>query len=460
MDMTPSTVIPSNPARALTRSFPLRVMAFVLAHVPLAFLLMLSPWIATLYGLVVLLFGLHAAVVRKSDRVMVTLGYIAGFEILWRMSAVYLPWEFGKYASVLILVVALLMEWRVRPRTRPFTFVPLFYFLLLLPAVIPTFLQLGLDQARDDASFNLAGHLALALMALYFWQRPLNRRQAVKLLIGIMAPIAGTVSLAIVGTLQAELAFALEANFLTSAGYGPNQFSNLLSLGAFAGVILYTLLPKSPGTRLFVLTWTVIFVVQALLTFSRGGVYSLALAILALGVHLLRDPRVRWRFILLLGAVYLLGMFFVLPSLNEFTDGLFELRFTDLNTTGRLEAAQADLQAFIDNPLTGAGVGFAEGYRQQIFGRTLAAHTEFTRMLAEHGALGLISLVLLIWMLLRRYIDTSPGINRAIVAACAVWATSVMMQSAMRIVAVSLVAALALIAWQVDATVDEDHGRS
>lgn len=460
MHLTPSQVAPGNPARALARSFPLRVIAFMLAHVPLAFVLVMLPWLSSAYALVVLLFGLQAAFARNAQRVIATLGYIAGMEILWRMSAVHLPWEYGKYASVLILLVALLMDWRARPQARPRTFVPVFYFVLLLPAVIPTFLQMGLDQAREEASFNLAGHLVLALMALYFWKRPLNRRHAVRLFVVVMAPIAGVVSLAAAGTLQSELAFALEANFLTSAGYGPNQLSNLLSLGALFGICLYTLLKKSPGLRLFILAWTAVFIVQGLLTFSRGGIYSLALAFLALGLHLLRDPRLRWRFLLLVGVIYLLGAFFVLPSLNTFTDGLFQLRFTDLDTTGRLEAAQADLQAFADNVFTGTGVGLAEAYRQQALGLPVAAHTEFTRMVAEHGLPGLIAIVLLVWMLLRRYIDTSPGINRALLAACAVWATSVMMQSAMRIVAVSLVTALALVAWQVGASGGKDHGRS
>ena len=56
-----------------------------------------------------------------------------------------------------------------------------------------------------------------------------------------------------------------------------------------------------------------------------------------------------------------------------------------------------DLDIFYDNLFIGVGPGQANILREKYgFGKKVAAHTEFSRMLAEHGILGLISLLILI----------------------------------------------------------------
>ena len=67
------------------------------------------------------------------------------------------------------------------------------------------------------------------------------------------------------------------------------------------------------------------------------------------------------------------------------------------DTTGREDIARADLEVWFDNPVLGVGPGVAKEYRAATFGRAAAAHTEFTRLLAEHGILGLVALIILYW---------------------------------------------------------------
>ena len=55
----------------------------------------------------------------------------------------------------------------------------------------------------------------------------------------------------------------------------------------------------------------------------------------------------------------------------------------------------ADLQIFAENPLFGLGPGTAMIERDRISGIGIA-HTEFTRLLSDHGSLGLVAMGLLV----------------------------------------------------------------
>jgi len=449
-----SPILTSNPARALAHAFNVRVFFFWLLHAPLAFVLTWSGWLGLAHVGLATLWGLQAAVRRKPLHVMYAMTYIAGAEVLWRMTRASVPWEHGKYAIALIGLAALLTAWRGRApgdaHPQRLTPLPILYMFLLLPALTPLLFQSGLAGARDEISFNLSGHLALTIGILYLWRRELNRAQAARLLIVLLAPIIGIAALAVHATLSTELTFVLEGNWVTSGNYGPNQVANMLGLGALAGAMLLLLLPKAAGLRLAIVGITAVFLVQGLLTLSRGGMYCLALAALVLVLHLLRTPKARWWAVSLSLGLYLLGIYVIWPALDNITEGIFSVRISDLDTTGRLESAVAELQAFRDFPLTGAGVGMASEYRSAVLGQEIAAHTEFTRMLAEHGLLGLIAIVILLALLFSSYRRAPAGPSRAIVAALAVWVIAVMLQSAMRFAAIPFVASLAILTWNVD----------
>ncbi|MEZ4517529.1 MAG: O-antigen ligase family protein [Chloroflexota bacterium] len=190
------------------------------------------------------------------------------------------------------------------------------------------------------------------------------------------------------------------------------------------------------------------FLGQAMLTFSRGGVYSFVLGFVVLGLHTLNTPRNRGRFLLLVIVGTVLLVFVIFPWLNNYTGGALAARLAELDTTGRLAAAEADVQAFTDYPLTGVGVGMATEYRTGITSSSLAAHTEYTRLLAEHGLFGIGALLILGWMLLKRYAANAPGLSRGFVAAFAVWSLSIMVHSAMRIEVIPFALAISFMTWK------------
>ena len=445
------TGLTGNPARDLVRSFNIQVILFLALHIPLAVGMEFSPWISTVHAGIALLFGLRAALVGRVSQVIYAVAYIGAAEVLWRMSRAYVLWEYSKYAIVAIIFVAVVVEWgRDRENRRLRSGWPLLLFVTLVPASIMALLYYDMAEARDMLSFNLSGYLALVALALYLWDRPINRDTAVRTLLALIAPIIGITFLAVYYTITDidSLIFLGAANWVTSGNYGPNQVSNMMGLGALTGVMLYILIPRARGARILVLLFSFAMLGQGLLTFSRGGIYSFALAVAAFGLHLMNTPRARRRFLVLFvlfGAVLLA---FVYPFLDDFTGGSLSQRFSDLDTTGRLEAALTDLQVFADNPVLGVGVGRSIEYHDTINGISLAAHTEFTRMLAEHGLFGIFAIAILVWMLISRYAANRPGPSRAMTAAFAVWAMSIMAHSALRLAVIPVTLALAMVMWR------------
>ncbi|MEZ4517527.1 MAG: hypothetical protein R3C44_12085 [Chloroflexota bacterium] len=75
-----------NPARDLAHSFNVRVIVFLALHIPLVFLLEAYPWVSTIHALLILAYGLRAALLAKSSQVLYAVAYLAGGEVLWRMT--------------------------------------------------------------------------------------------------------------------------------------------------------------------------------------------------------------------------------------------------------------------------------------------------------------------------------------------------------------------------------------
>ena len=441
-----------NPARDLANSFNVRVIVFLSLHAPLALLMNMSPWFSTIHGIVVLLYGLRAALLGRTTQVIYAVGYIAAAEVLWRMSRANLFWEYAKYAMLAIIFVALIREWSRRKETQQLRSVwPILLAAALLPGAVMTVLQRGPAEAMDSISFNLSSYMALTALGVYLWARPIERDTAIRLLLMIMAPIVGITFLAVYFTLTDlnSLLFLGASNWVTSGNYGPNQVSNMMGFGALAGVMLLILIPRGLGARGFILLVTLGMLGQSALTFSRGGLYSFALALAVFGFHLMNTPRARRRFLLLFGLFSTILLAGIYPFLDDFTGGSLSERFADTDMTGRVEVALADMQAFRENPMVGVGVGQSSAYHRDALGISVATHTEFTRLLAEHGLFGIIAIAILFWMMATRYLGNHPGPARAISASLSVWAVTIMIHSAMRLAVVPLAIALAFAMWQI-----------
>jgi hypothetical protein len=200
---------------------------------------------------------------------------------------------------------------------------------------------------------------------------------------------------------------------------------------------LHKQLPRR--VRVFLLVLLVYLLVQSALTFARGGFYMSVLALVTTLFYLLRTPKLRLK--LLGGAALLLlaAYFLFLPALDRFTEGKFSKRYANTSTTGRDDIALGDLLVFLEHPIFGVGPGQTRLYRpQHLHYHNAAAHTEFTRLLSEHGLFGVAAIIVLCLMAVQHYRRTRTPTNRAFAASFIVWAFLFMLYYATRLALPSL----------------------
>ena len=91
------------------------------------------------------------------------------------------------------------------------------------------------------------------------------------------------------------------------------------------------------------------------------------------------------------------------------------------------------LEIFSNNILTGVGPGMATYLRKYYgYGSIVTAHSEFTRLLAEHGVFGLLSIFSIIFLSFREY-SIRKTQDRCILICFTTIAILTMLHSAMRL---------------------------
>lgn len=418
-------------------NFLLVVLLFV--HIPLAIVMQQVPLFATLHAIAVLTIGIFLSLTSaRLQRVAYIMAYIVGAEVLWRMTGAQIFWEFGKYSIVLISLLTML---RLRHIGGPP--LPLAYFILLLPSIALTISQFSLSAARENISGNLSGPLAVLACSWFSSHLRLTFANISKILLFLIGPIFGIAAIAIESTLStSSIRFSTTSNFITSGGFGPNQVSAMLGLGALL-CFLYVLKASAGGQFRWVFAIAVIvFATQSALTFSRTGLYLGASAAFVAALYLTRDARTRVGLVLMTAIFAIIANYIIVPGLNDYTNGAFAQRFQESNLSSRDALFFADFQVWIENPIIGVGPGGGKSLRAQLaFGQhkpsidKIAAHTEFSRMLAEHGLFGFVALLILFKMAIhnaRRYQNIE---TKAIVVPLLTWSFLFMLVSAMRVVA-------------------------
>lgn len=405
---------------------------FLALHLPLVMAIKLSPLIATAHALASLALGLHCvARFRTPVRAICMMGYVVASEPLWRVGKAMVFHESGKYMMALLAILTLLKFGLPRRADRS----ALAYFALLLPSILmlPEF-------DRRMISFNLSGPFALAMGTLTLSAARLSPRTLRMLFLTTLGPILGFASMATFSTVTTE-----EINFYSSkvaaGGLGNNQASSILGLGVLIA-FLYVCIARRPRTLRWIVAGAGLWcALQAGLTFSRGGVATAAGAIAAASFFMLQDRRSRAFLVIRLGLIALVATFWAIPLLNSVTSGSFERRFSSSHLTGRDKIIQADIIAFKENPIFGVGPGGSKDYHALTFSRA-STHTEYSRLLAEHGLFGLAALLLLGWMTFKRLNRRAPPAAKAIAAGVTVWTLLFMFHAAMRMAAASFTFAL------------------
>lgn len=420
----------SQPETALEeggQSFSLIVRVLIL-HAPLMLIFLRVPFLATIHSVVMLLLGLnYLANDKQPFRVAWVIAYVAGAELLWRGVEGAPTWEYGKYV-VLILSILILLKYR--GKATPW---PVLFMFLLVPGIMimPSF-------NRQDVAFQLTGPVALAVASMAFSTLEFKKNDLQRLFLAIIAPsLAMAILIAFnVGTKDINFSGG-GANEAVSEGIGANQVTSVLSLGSMAAFYYIFLAGKNLRVRSLMIGLFIFFVGTSVLTFSRAGLWNTIGALIAGVFFLFIDRR---RTLATVGVVLILGLvgyFLIFPWINNRTNGEVLVRFKDTDSTGRDLLFKVDYQLFLDHPVWGVGVGQSPYYHIAAFGYKKNTHTEYSRLLAEHGSFGVAVMVLMVAVLIARIVQRRSNTSKAISVSFTIWALLYLSHSATRLVAPS-----------------------
>lgn len=395
------------------------VVAFVAAHLVLAILMRNFRFLGLAHALGCVGAGLlYVATTRKLPNVAILVAYLIGCEVLWRMTKVAPFWEFGKYATLSMLLLALArMKWR---RNRVLA---LAYFGMLIPSIAMTITSIPMNAARQALSFNLSGPLLITFSVLFFSNIRLTADQLRTVFFVLLAPTAGIALLCYLTTSRAQIEFLNASNDMASGGFGANQVSAVLGLTAMFLVLLAFERRLSWRMRIPLLAIAMTLATQTVLTFARGGIVLAFAGVCAALFFMLRgNPRARMSVVLVSIVIVLVGKFIVEPRLDTFTGGQLSVRYGDSRSTGRDAFVDSELAMFKDSPVLGVGPGMGYFYRIDHELKAGASHTEYTRMLGEHGLFGIVSLACLFALGARAVRGARELSARALACAMIVWA--------------------------------------
>jgi len=348
-------------------------------------------------------------------------------------------WEFGKIAIIYCILIGFL-----RRKVNNTINIPIIiYFLLLLPSIV----HLPFDQFnywRQDITFNLAGPACLTVLACYLHQERIKRKELINILFYSLLPILSMAILIIFKMPEiSSYKFIPYSDPATSGGYGPNQVSTIFGFivaGLVYGQVIKLYLT---GSKINDLLCIFFFLCLGMITFSRGGLFTAIISIVvAFSYHFLFNQK-KIIFFINTSAVLIISIltWYTIVSITEGTiskrygvaGGTYGERLI-LDFSGRVEIYSIDLAIFNDYLFTGVGPGQATELRETYgYSKIISAHTEFSRMLAEHGILGLISLLILLGMPIYYFITPSSAQIKAIRILFSLMALLTMFHSAMRI---------------------------
>lgn len=396
-----------------------RYLYLFFLHVAIGFAIFYAPFLSKVYSVFIILGAILYVInsQNKNNEVLYASAYIVGSEAILRMTGGNPLYEFSKYSVVLLMFIGFYYKGISKNA------VPYWIFLLLLfPGVfIASYSLKYTADIQNRVSFNTSGPICLGVCSLYCYTRQVTFKQISEILLMVGLPIISTtVYLALYTPSVREVITGTGSNYTTSGGFGPNQVATILGLGMF--VFVSRLIYYSNSKVLFLINFIIAFNItyRGLVTFSRGGMMTgfimVIILILLTYFKINSKARIKMNFALIAISTVLLATW--LYTSNQ-TGGLIEKRYANEDAkgrtkedqfTGRGKLAVEEIETFLKNPIFGVGVGKTAETRQQRIGVFIATHNEITRMLAEHGSLGILCLIILLITPLFLYLDNKHNV--------------------------------------------------
>ncbi|WP_162127027.1 O-antigen ligase family protein [Flavobacterium phycosphaerae] len=378
-----------------------------LLHIAIGALLVFNHQWSKGYLFLIVLAGAYLVIKNKNsnNEVLYVIAYIAGSEVFFRATNGNPVHEFGKYSMLFFTFLG--FYYSGFPKIKNPYWI---YLVLLLPSVFLSFMYLD-GNLRRKICFEILGPICMGFLALYTYKRKISAAQINMVLNLIALPIlTSCIYLILKYPQNGHKIYSHNSNFYFSGNYAPNQMATVLGLGMF--IYLLKIVIESDNRKILypnIIIFCLIFH-RGLLTFSRGGIVTgvIVALIFFLALYISRNGyyNLKRKVSLLLFAVISI---FGLTSYQ--TDNSLFKRYADLEileshkvtTRGRYIEIKSDIENFTEKPIIGTGPGISREVRKSNYGRDITTHNEITRLLSEHGVLGLLALLILIFFPLRFY---------------------------------------------------------
>jgi hypothetical protein len=425
-------------------------LLFIGIHVFIGFLADKRDLFLILFSLSILAFG-AILIIRngnKNEEAILMSSYLVGVEVFFRMIRASVLYEFGKYGVLFFLLLGLFLG----PVKQKLNILFILYLLLLALGIVLTEVPEG-ESIRKAIAFNLSGPILLGVAAFYFYKRPVSKKILFEGLFFMLLPIFSMVSFMYFRTPDlGEIIFSTASNARLSGGFGPNQVATILGVGIFIIAIFLLLKIKLTGLLILDAFFLLYFTYRGLITFSRGGIITAAIAFLVFSFIFLYHKGTFQNIIkyLLLLVVFSTSVWLYTSSI---TGGMLDNRYQGKDaagrqkdiTTGRADVIITQLESFYEAPLFGIGVGNGKYKRESENSNiTAASHNEVTRLIEEHGLIGIIILMILFLIPLEHFYY-STIYQRAFVSAFVIFWFLTINHTAMRIAFPSFIYGLSLI---------------
>jgi O-antigen ligase len=412
----------------------------MLIHAFIGVLVFALPFISKIYTIAILAFGIFYIVMAA---------YVVSVEVLLRMTDGMILNEFGKYSVMIFMFLGMVYSGFSKNALVYWIFLT-----LLIPGIIVSTLSMNFEtDIRKAIAFNISGPVCLGISAIYCFQRRISFDRLKGVITSFSLPLISIVTYLYLYTPSIkDVVTGTQSNFETSGGFGPNQVSTVLGLGIFVFFVQLLLNSKSSMLQIANAVLILVFSFRGIVTFSRGGVLTAVVMIFLLLIVLYFQAGFNTK-----PKIGLIIIFSFLAGLGVWgyssiqTGGLIDKRYANEDAFGRKKKSQltgretliaSEFQMFLDNPIFGVGVGRNKEIREKETGIVSASHNEITRMLAEHGSLGLADLMILFCTPLFLFLNNRQNIFA--LSFLAFWLLTIN-HAAMRLAAPAFVYALSLL---------------
>ncbi len=391
----------------------------IVLHIFLGIAIYILPFLSKIYTILIIIVGLFYVVKKqnKNNEILLVCGYIVGAEVLIRSTDGAYLYEFAKYGIIFFVFIGIFFS-GFSKNAVPYWL----YIVLLIPSVlIGIFTLKGQYDIRNTISNTISGPICLGVVSLYTYQRRIHINNINNILLAIALPVLShLVYIILFNPNVKEVVTGTDSSGITSGGFGPNQVSTILGLGIF--IYFSRILLQSKNNFYFIVNFilTAIFAFRNVVTFSRGGVFTCIVMIIffTLNLYFLTNLKGKFKLNFFVISVVATSIFIWIYS-TEQTNGLIQKRYNNQDPSGRVkeskfsgreQLAETELKTFYDYPIFGVGVGKSIEIRQQETGNKAASHNELTRLLAEHGAIGIAILIILFFTPIFLFFDNKQNI--------------------------------------------------